>query len=578
MTKLLKYLKDYKLETVLGPLFKLLEACFDLTVPIIIALIIDKGIAENDKNFIVSMCLVLAALGLIGFSCALCAQFFAAKAATGFAAKIRLALFSKIQSFSFSQIDRSGTATLITRMTSDVNQVQSGTNLLLRLFLRSPFIVFGAFVMAFTIDGKLSIIFALTIALLLVVVFGIMLISMPLHKKVQEKLDKVTLSVKENLSGMRVIRAFCMEGSESAQFEQRNSQLTSSLQKVGRFSALLNPITYVIINLAVIALIYSGAVQINSGRLSQGELVALYNYMGSILIELIKLANLIITVTKAFACGARIQKVLDTDTNEEKNDKEVSSEREKYKISFENVCLSYEDSGELSLENISFSVLPGQTVGIIGATGSGKSSLVNLIPAFYKASSGTVYVDGADVNSYDKEELREKIGFVMQSNNLFKGTIRENMKWGNKNADDALIYSALESAQAIDFVKEKGLDFVVEQGGKNLSGGQRQRLCIARALVRQPEILILDDSSSALDFATDAALRASIKALPFKVTVFIVSQRPSSLMHADLILVLDDGKITASGDHNTLLVTSEEYREIYDLQFPDRQKERQEVK
>ncbi len=578
MTKLLEYLKDYKLETVLGPLFKLLEACFDLTVPIIIALIIDKGIAENDKNFIVSMCLVLAALGLIGFSCALCAQFFAAKAATGFAAKIRLALFSKIQSFSFSQIDKSGTATLITRMTSDVNQVQSGTNLLLRLFLRSPFIVFGAFVMAFTIDGKLSIIFALTIALLLVVVFGIMLISMPLHKKVQEKLDKVTLSVKENLSGMRVIRAFCMEGSESEQFEQRNSQLTSSLQKVGRFSALLNPITYVIINLAVIALIYSGAVQINSGRLSQGELVALYNYMGSILIELIKLANLIITVTKAFACGARIQKVLDTDTNEEKNDKEVSSEREKYKISFENVCLSYEDSGELSLENISFSVLPGQTVGIIGATGSGKSSLVNLILAFYKASSGTVYVDGADVNSYDKEELREKIGFVMQSNKLFKGTIRENMKWGSKNADDALIYSALESAQAIDFVKEKGLDFVVEQGGKNLSGGQRQRLCIARALVRQPEILILDDSSSALDFATDAALRASIKALPFKVTVFIVSQRPSSLMHADLILVLDDGKITASGDHNTLLVTSEEYREIYDLQFPDRQKERQEVK
>ena len=569
MKNLLKYLKDYKKETFLGPLFKLLEASFELTVPLIIALIIDEAITNSDKGQLITLSLVLVGLGLVGFICAVSAQYFAAKAATGFAEKIRSALFRKIQSFSFSQIDTMGSSTLITRMTSDINQVQSGTNLLLRLFLRSPFIVFGAFVMALTIDTRLSVNFAVTIGVLLVVVFGIMLISMPLYKKVQERLDRVLLSVKENLSGIRVIRAFCREDAEKKQFRERNGELCTHQLKVGRISALLNPLTYVIINFAIIMLISSGALRVDSGELSQGELVALYNYMGSILIELIKLANLIITVTKAFACAGRISKVLDTPTDEKPSFAPFSEEKSAFKVSFEKVSLAYGSSEENSLEDISFDVLPGQTVGIIGATGSGKSSLVNLIPGFYDCTAGQVRIDGRDVKEYDKSSLRERIGTVMQSVQLFKGSIRDNLLWGNPNADEDTLKEALERACALPFVLEKGLDFELEQGGKNLSGGQRQRLSIARALVKKPDILILDDSASALDFATEASLRRAIRTLPFSPTVFIVSQRASSLMHADLILVLDDGRIIARGSHSELMNTCETYREIYKLQFPD---------
>ena len=562
-------MKDYNLETVLGPLFKLLEASFEMTVRLIIADIIDTGIGSGDKAYILRMSLILVGLGFIGLICAVSAQFFAAKAATGFAAKIRSALFDKLQGFTFSQTDRLGASTLITRMTSDVSQVQSGVNLLLRLFLRSPFIVFGAFVMAFSIDRSISVTFAFTIGILLAVVFGIMLITMPLYKRVQEKLDKVLLSVKENLGGIRVIRAFCREDHEKKQFEERNSLLCKDQMKVGRISALLNPLTYVIINIAIIMLISTGAAEINSGSLTQGELVALYNYMGSILIELIKLANLIITVTKAFACGGRIAKVLEAKEEESTPALPFSPEASKYKVLFDKVDLAYSKTGERALEDISFGVLPGQTVGIIGATGSGKSSLVHLIPRFYDCTDGVVRVDGRDVKDYDESQLRSKIGIVMQNVQLFKGSIRENLLWGKEDATDEELISALESAQALSFVSDKGLDFQLEQSGKNLSGGQRQRLSIARALVRRPEILILDDSASALDFATDAALRKAIKALDFSPTVFIVSQRASSLMHADNLLVLDDGRIIASGSHEELLESCGTYQEIYRLQFPD---------
>lgn len=574
MKNLLRYMSKYKLECLLGPLFKLLEACFELATPLIVASIIDKGIAGEDKGHIVSMCLILIALGLVGLVCAVSAQYFAAKASTGFAGKVRSALFEKIQSLSFSELDNTGSATLITRITSDVNQVQSGVNLLLRLFLRSPFIVFGAFVMAFTIDKKLSLIFIITIAILFVVVFGIMLISIPLYKKVQEKLDKVLLSARENLAGIRVLRAFCREEAEEKEFKERNSALKVLQLKVGRISALMNPLTYVIINLAVIMLINSGALYVNSGSLSQGELIALYNYMSSILVELIKFASLIITVTKAFACAGRISSVLERKSADAgQGDTNIVSPE--YKVSFEHVTLRYHKTGDNSLEDISFKVLPGQTVGIIGATGSGKTSLVHLIPRFYDATDGVVRVDGKDVLSYSEKELRSKVAVVMQNVQIFKGTIRENLLWGNKEASDEDLISAMENAQAIDILKGKelGLSHPIEQGGKNLSGGQRQRLSIARALVAKPEILILDDSASALDFATDAALRRSIKSLPFSPTVFIVSQRASSLMHADIILVMDEGKVIASGDHDTLMKECETYREIYKLQFSEVGKE-----
>jgi len=565
LKKLLVYLKGYILQSVLAPFFKLLEASFELVVPLVIASIIDVGIKNSDKNYILSRSAVLVCLALIGMIVAISAQYFAAKAATGFGRKLRHSLYQKIQSLSFSELDTIGTSALITRMTNDVNQVQNGVNLVLRLLLRSPFIVIGAMVMAFTIDVKCALIFLVAIILLSIVVFGIMAYTIPKHRDVQNKLDSVTLITRENLTGARVIRAFTNEENEIEEFKLRNNALSSLQKGVGRISALLNPVTYVIINIAIIVLIYSGAVQVDTGTLTQGEVVALYNYMSQILIELIKLANLIVTVTKSFASADRINKVFEQENSLSKNNNtdEVSSF-----IEFDNVSLTYKNASDKTLDKITFTANKGDTIGIIGGTGSGKSSLVSLIPHFYDCTEGTVYVDGRDVKSMDSNVLRENIGYVQQKAVLFKGTVRDNMKWGKKDATDDEIILALKQAQIYDIIAEKGgLDFMIEQNGANLSGGQKQRLSVARALVRCPEILILDDSSSALDFATEAKLREEIYHLPYNPTVFIVSQRASSVMSADTIIVLDDGECVGIGKHSALLDTCEVYNEIYTSQF-----------
>ncbi len=565
MKQIIKLLGKYKKEAILGPLFKLLEATFELLVPLTVASLIDTGIANNDKIHITKMFFILVLLALVGLASSVTAQYFAAKAAVGVGTRLRSALFKKIQSLSFSELDKLGTSTMITRMTSDVNQVQNGVNLFLRLFLRSPFIVFGAMIMAFTIDVQSALVFAGAIPALAVVVFAIMLISIPLYKQVQNLLDKVTAKTRENLTGVRVIRAFCREEQEVAEFKGINESLTDAQKYVGKISALMNPVTYIIINVAIVILIYTGAIRVEQGLITQGAVVALYNYMSQILIELIKLANLIIVITKSVACANRAKVILETESALQY----ISQDRietENY-IDFIDVALTYKNAGEESLSDISFGVKKGETVGVIGGTGAGKSSLVNLIPHFYDCTKGGVYVEGLNVKSYKSEQLRNKIGIVLQKAVLFKGTIRENILWGNGNATDKDIENALELAQATDVVagKEKGLDEVIEQGGKNLSGGQRQRLTIARALVKKPEILILDDSASALDYATDARLRQALKTLE-NTTVFIVSQRTSSIMHADKIIVLDDGKIAGIGTHSQLLNSCKEYQEIYNSQ------------
>ena len=570
MKKLLVYLKAYKKETILAPLFKMLEASFELFVPLVIAAIIDTGIENKDVPYIVRMAIVLVALAIVGLTCSLTAQYFSAKAAVGFAAKLKSALFAHIESLSFKEIDTLGTSTLITRMTSDINQVQSGVNLVLRLFLRSPFIVFGAMIMAFTIDVKAALIFVVAIPLLAIVVFGIMLVSIPLFKKVQGALDSVLGITRQNLTGVRVIRAFNKEQSEIENFDEKNAVLTGLQKFVGKISALMNPVTFIIVNGAIATLIWVGALRVDAGILSQGQVVALVNYMSQILVELVKLANLIITVTKAVACGNRIQSVFEIKSSMEEGSRRYSASSEDgYSVEFKNVNLCYNEGADSSLTGIDFSVRKGETVGIIGGTGSGKSSLVGLIPRFYDATQGQVLVDGVNVNEYSFDELREHVGIVMQKAVLFKGTIRENLKWGKNDATDEELWAAIDAAQAREFVETKdgGLDFEIAQGGKNLSGGQKQRLTIARALVRKPDILILDDSASALDYATDAKLRAAIAALPGNMTVFIVSQRTASIMHADKIIVLDDGKIVGMGTQEELLENCEVYKEIYNSQF-----------
>lgn len=579
MKKLLVYLKDYKKESVLGPLFKLLEATFELIVPLVMAAIIDTGVATGDKSYIMKMCMVLVLLAVIVLTCSITAQYFAAKAAVGFATKLRHALFAHIESLSFTEMDTVGTATLITRMTSDVNQVQNGVNLVLRLFLRSPFIVFGAMVMAFTIDVKAALVFVVTIPLLSIIVFGIMLISIPLYKKVQSALDKVLGITRENLTGSRVIRAFNKEDDEKVHFNENNDLLTRAQIYVGKISALMNPLTYVIINGAIVVLVWTGAVRVDNGYITQGEVVALINYMSQILVELVKLANLIININKSIACGNRIQSIFEmqpsiTDGSGQKVDKVQTdtadrSEEAEYAVEFSHVGLTYAGAGDESLTDIDFKVKKGETIGIIGGTGSGKSSVVNLIPRFYDVTSGFIKVDGKDVKDYPLEELRGKIGTVLQKAVLFHGTIRENLKWGNPDATEEDLNRAITVAQAKEFIdnKEGRLDFEIEQGGKNLSGGQRQRLTIARAVVKKPEILILDDSASALDFATDAALRKAIREMEGETTVFIVSQRAASIQHADRIVVLDDGKIVGLGTSEELLESCEVYQEIYNSQF-----------
>ncbi|MBD8942031.1 MAG: ABC transporter ATP-binding protein [Clostridiales bacterium] len=566
MKSLMKYLKDYKKECVLSPLFKLLEATFELFVPLVMAAVIDKGIGHADKPYIVKMCLVLIALGIIGLVCSITAQFFAAKAAVGFATKLRHSLFGHIQSLSFSEIDTLGTSTLITRMTSDVNQVQNGVNLVLRLLLRSPFVVVGAMVMAFTIDVKAALIFVVAIPLLCIVVFAIMFVSIPLYKKVQAGLDRVLLGTRENLTGVRVIRAFNKEKDEVERFNESNAALTKIQMYVGRISALMNPITYIIINGGIVALIYVGAIRVDSGAISQGQVVALVNYMSQILVEVVKVANLIISCTKALASANRIESIFDVKASVcDKTEVMLGDNSSEYAVEFNNVYLKYKDAGEDALSNIDFKVKRGETVGIIGGTGCGKSSIVNLIPRFYDATDGEVKVNGVNVKDQPVEKLRDIVGMVMQKAVLFKGTIRDNMKWGNENATDAEIYDALDISQSREFVEQKPdkLDEMIEQGGKNLSGGQKQRLTIARALVKKPQILILDDSASALDFATDAKLRKAIASMEGKMTVFIVSQRTSSIQHADKIVVLDDGQIVMIGTHEELLEKCEEYREIH---------------
>ena len=568
MKKLLVFLKDYKKETVLAPLFKMLEAGFELFVPLVMAAIIDRGIAQADIPYVLKMGLVLIALGLIGLTCSITAQYFAAKAAVGFSAKLKHSLFEHIQNLSFSEIDTIGTSTMITRMTSDANQVQNGVNMVLRLFLRSPFIVFGAMIMAFTIDVKAAFVFVVTIPLLSVVVFGIMMITMPLYKKVQAGLDKVLGKTRENLTGVRVIRAFHKEEQETAEFEESNSTLTHMQLFVGKISALTNPVTYIIVNVATIALIYTGAVRVDTGCITQGEVVALVNYMSQILIELVKLANLIITITKALACANRIESVFELRSGmewKEKGDSGKDNSSSGYAVEFSQVCLTYQGAGAESLSDIDFKVKKGETIGIIGGTGSGKSSLVHLIPRFYDATKGSVKVDGKDVRDYGMEELRGKIGMVMQKAVLFQGSIEDNLKWGKADASAADMDKALQISQAKEFVDEKpdGLQEEIAQGGKNLSGGQRQRLTIARAVVKQPEILILDDSASALDYATDAGLRKAIQEMEGKTTVFIVSQRTSSIQHADRIIVLEDGRMAGIGTHEELLETCEVYKEIH---------------
>ena len=613
MKELLKYIKDYKKECVLGPLFKLLEACFDLTVPIVMAKIIDEGIAKSDSHFILVYGGVLILLAAVGLLSSITAQYFAAKAAVGFATNLRHGLFKHIESLSFTEMDTVGISTLITRMTSDINQMQSGVNMALRLFLRSPFIVFGAAVMAFTVDIKAAIVFAVVISILAIVVLGIMAVSMPLYRKVQAGLDGILGRTRQNLTGVRVIRAFDKEEAEKEDFNNENQILTNLQLLVGRISALTNPVTYIFLNVALVVLLYVGAIRVDGGVLTQGKVIALVNYMSQILVELIKLANTIVLSTKAVACGKRIQTVFemkpsitddfvsedeenislkDTDSaksgelksdtnNDMKNTialgKDLSNNSadknaKGAEVVFENVDLTYKGAGDKSLENISFTANAGSTIGIIGGTGSGKSSLVNLIPRFYDATAGKVLIDGKNVKDYKVSEVRSIVGIVMQKAVLFKGSIRENMKWGNDKATDDEINFALENAQAAEIVagKEGGLDYMIEQSGRNLSGGQKQRFTIARALVRRPKVLILDDSASALDFATDAKLRKSLKQLGYEPTTFIVSQRTSSIKHADMILVLDDGKVVGKGTHDELLENCEVYHEIYMSQFKDK--------
>lgn len=593
MKKLLIYLKDYKKETVLAPLFKMLEASFELLVPLVVAAMIDVGIANQDKPYIVKMSLVMVALGVIGLVCSITAQYFSARAAVGFATKLRHSLFAHVQSLSFSEVDAIGTSTLITRMTSDINQVQSGVNLVLRLFLRSPFIVFGAMVMAFTIDVKAALIFVVTIPLLSIVVFGIMLISIPLYKKVQERLDKVLGITRENLAGVRVIRAFHREEEEEKRFEEGNHELTHMQNFVGRITAFMNPVTYIIINGALMVLLYTGAVRVDAGILTQGQVVALVNYMSQILVELVKLANLIITVTKAVACGNRIQGIFEIENSQQTEVREAqqvgeqevqqTDEQEVQQaggqeagsgapvVEFKNVSLTYQNAGDKSLSGISFTAEKGETIGIIGGTGSGKTSLVHLIPRFYDATEGQVLIDGKDVKSYPIPELRKKVGIVLQKAVLFGGTIRENLLWGKEDATEEELQEALAIAQASEVVagKEDGLDAAVAQGGKNFSGGQKQRLTIARALVRKPEILILDDSASALDYATDARLRRAIREMEDSPVVFVVSQRTSSIRYADKIIVLEDGEAVGMGTHEELLENCQVYREIYESQYQE---------
>ena len=565
MKKLLVYLKDYKKESILGPLFKLLEASFELIVPLVVASMIDVGIVSNDKGYIVRMCLIMTALGMIGLVCSVTTQYFAAKAAVGFATKLRHGLFAHIESLSFTNMDKQGTSTLITRMTSDINQVQSGVNLVLRLFLRSPFIVFGAMVMAFTVDVKAALIFVVVIPLLSVVVFGVMLASIPLFDKVQKNLDKVLGTTRENLTGVRVIRAFGKEENEVEKFDGQTDSLRKIQMTAARISALMNPFTYIIINGGLIMLIYTGALRVELGILTQGQVVALVNYMSQILVELVKRANLIITVTKAVACGNRVQSVFEIPAGMEGKTGNPARQTEQGRVDFEGVSMKYHEGGEEALTDITFHAQKGDTIGVIGGTGSGKTSLVHLIPRFYDVETGCVRVDGVDVRDYDLVSLRDKIGIVMQKAVLFQGTIRENLLWGNESASDEELWQALRISQAEEFVlqKEGGLDARIEQEGRNLSGGQKQRLSIARALVKKPEILILDDSASALDYATDAKLRKAIKEMPGETTVFIVSQRASSLMHADLIIVLDDGCVAAMGKHEQLLESCQVYQEIY---------------
>lgn len=580
MKRLLIYLRDYKKETVLAPLFKMLEASFELLIPLVVKRIVDIGIASGDRAYVWRMCLVMILLGIIGLICAVTAQYYSAKAAVGFATKLRHALFDHMQKLSYSQMDRMGTSTMITRMTSDVNQVQNGVNMVLRLFLRSPFIVFGAMVMAFTIDIKAALIFVVVIPLLSIVVFGIMLITIPLYKKVQTGLDRVLGIARGNLTGVRVLRAFHKEEEEIAAFREGNEQLTGMQMFVGRISAIMNPVTYVIVNGGTIALLWTGALQVEGGILTQGAVMALVNYMSQILVELVKLANLIITVNKAIACGNRIGNVLEIEpglkegnvqgqTAEGSDMAKDTTTDDTPVVEFSHVCLTYPGAGAESLTDIDFKAMKGQTIGIIGGTGSGKTSLVNLIPRFYEATAGSVRVDGTLVEEYSLQALRAKIGVVPQKAVLFKGTIRENLLMGREDVSEEELRRALEISQAAEFVdsKPEGMETQISQNGRNLSGGQRQRLTIARALVKAPEILILDDSASALDYATDLKLRRAIHAMEKAPVVFIVSQRASSILHADTILVLDDGEVVGKGTHEELLASCQIYREIYNSQY-----------
>ena len=568
MKSLWRYLKKYRKECVLAPLFKMLEASFELMVPLVMAAIIDTGIQNSDKGFIFRMCLILLALAAVGLVSSITAQYFSAKAATGFATGVRHALFAHLQKLSFSNMDALGTSTMITRLTSDVNQTQTGVNMTLRLFLRSPFVVFGAMLMAFTIDVRAALIFVAVIAALSLVVFGVMAINIPMMRGVQKALERVLGATRENLTGARVIRAFCKEEAQYQEFEQKNRTLTTRQRRAGWISGLMNPITYLLVNFAIAWLIYTGAVEVSTGVLKPGEVVALYNYMGQILVELIKLANLIVTMNKGLASWKRIEDVLNIRPDMDSPEKPVPAIVNDEAVRFDHVSLQYNNAGAESLTDIDFTALRGQTIGVIGGTGSGKSSVVGLIPRFYDATAGAVYVDGVDVRDQDEATLRSKIGFVMQKAVLFHGTIRDNLRWGKPDATDAELNEAIAAAQADDVVKAKGgLDAMIEQNGRNLSGGQRQRLTIARALVRKPEILVLDDSASALDQATDLNLRLAIRRLDYHPTVFIVSQRTASILAADQILVLDDGKAVGLGTHEALLESCPVYREIYESQY-----------
>lgn len=568
MSKLLKYLKKYKIESILAPFFKLIEVAFELTVPLIVSTIIDVGIENGDKVYIIKRCLLLGLLGILGLCSTLVAQYFSAKASVGFATDIRHALFQHIGKLSYSQLDSLGAPTLITRLTGDINQVQTGTNLTLRLVLRSPFVVFGAVIMAFTVDVKSSLVFVVAVPALAAVVFAIMLVCIPMYRKVQQKLDGLLSKTRENLLGTRVVRAFCKEEEEIADFDAKNSALTEMQTAVGRISAFMNPATFVLINLAIIALIYVGAIRVDSGAISRGAVVALYNYMSQILVELIKLANLIISVTKAIACGNRIQSVLDIEPGTVPGTVTDGNENSEYSVEFDKACLSYNGSEE-SLHNIDLKIKRGSSIGVIGSTGSGKTSLVNLIPRFYDVTGGCVLVDGVDVRDYDTKALRSKIGVVSQKKALFAGTVRDNIRFGKQDATDEEIWQALETAQAKQMIEDKSgqLDFVLEQEGKNLSGGQRQRMTIARALVRKPEVLILDDAASALDYATGAALNKALRNTDFAPTVITVSQRVAAIRNTDTIVVLDEGEIVGMGTNDELLRSCEVYKEIFDSQL-----------